>query len=194
MTVRQRYAEARAQAERAKAHAIAASQAKLRELLRAPRDERFKALADSDLILREEDRLALTESLMDDRDRRRVLLPDTAGWFVRWRSRTFYQPMLFVKYGVAVGLAVGCLTWSAKNSPIQWVIIDPKLNLVGYWAEPDGTTAEFPLSHGAQYQLLSLRGDIATLREWRPGRGYATLRIAVSDLLGAPESSATRDQ
>ena len=183
----------REQAERAKTHVIAASQAKLRELLRTDRDERFKALADPDLILREDDRLTLTESLMDVRDRRRVILSDTADWFVRWRSRAFYQPMLLVKYGLAAGIAVGCLTWSVRNSAKQWVIINPKLDLIGYWQEPDGTTAELRLGHGARYQLLSLRGDMATLREWRPGRGYATLRIPELDLLGAPESSAARD-
>lgn len=181
-----RYAAARRAAEAAEAEVRQASARHLANLLRARPEARFAALADGTSVLTQQDRTQLLTSLRGAAAPLRAISAVTASRWAIWRSRLPYRMVSLVLWGVTVTATIGFALLAWRRTPEGYVVLSGRQDLSVSWQLPEGNRVEDVLKPGQRYQLLRWSGEGGRLRSWLPGRGYAEVQVARSDLRSVP--------
>jgi hypothetical protein len=186
VTVARRISAARKDARGADADVKAASAAALKSLLRLDAQKRFEALHDPATDLTDEDRRLLTGSLLTPDGLTKKISAGVASRLTIWRSRAHYRGGGLFGPALAVLTLAGLVGWGYRQTPEQWVVIDPSLQITGFWQLPDGSIRQDDFVSGRRYQLHRRQSDEGYVRYWIPSVGYAEVHLNLNALRAAP--------
>ncbi|WP_158809657.1 hypothetical protein [Beijerinckia sp. L45] len=183
------YAAAEAQAAAArKADAAAkreASKKALDRLLKKPMSERFESIADPKLALTPAHRRELVRSLENAVPEQRAIIATTASRFEIWRARLPYRVIPLAMAGAVIIALFASAVTAYRHTPKQWVVIDSTEPVRVDWTSPEGLMSSETAAPGSKYVLARIEGNVAILRYWVSGTGYAEGRVPLQYLRAA---------
>lgn len=194
-TSEERRAEAAAAAEAAarRADKTAAEDSRMLtdRLLAGGVEARFDALSDAGLNLTQADRRRLLISLAGKEPPRRTIPAGTASRWALIRSRLPYRVTALASTGLMAALLVTGVLVARANTPLGMVVSNASQDLPLAFSLKDGQVVFHTLEAGKAYAFVRQEGDVAVLRRWVPGTGYAEGRVPVISMHWAPEGLAT---
>lgn len=183
-------AAAEAAARRAGETASEDSRALTDRLLAGGIEARFTALSDAGLQLMQADRRRLLVSLAGREPPRRTIPVGTASRWALIRSRLPYRVTALASSGLMAAVLVTGVLVARANTPLGMVVSDASRDLPLAFALKDGRVVFYTLEAGKAYPFVRQEGDMAVLRRWVPGTGYAEARVPVMSMHWAPEGLA----
>ncbi|KMO35577.1 hypothetical protein [Methylobacterium aquaticum] len=183
--VRARIAGAARAARAAAATAERESKAALDRLIQRPAGDRFAALENGAPQLLPEHRLELLRSVRlasgQTAPAARPVVGHASAWAV-WRGRLPFQAGRLTRDALLTGCALAALVVAWWRTPEAWIEIRSDRDVAASWIMPDGRPGGDRLVAGRAYGLMRRANNMAELRDWHPGVGYAVTQVPVEGL------------